>query len=278
MWYPPVVRYTMSMLTPDMLKARIRLAMRHPNSATPAREIIEKALEKRVYVAFSGGRCSQVTLHLVIQQDPDIPVMFNNTGVEYPETVKHVHRIAEEWNLNFKEIRPETDYWTLVKEHGFPQLRGSSKKKGRPRKPACCRYLKEEPAKRYMEEHHMDGFISGLRVEESRPRALAIYQRGPYYLAKRDGIWKFHPVAVWSMGKLMRYVKDHDIPLNPLYEKGLPRVGCMPCTGFLDWRQQLMEVNPEYYKWLNREYQKSLGEPTLWEFVDEYDLCVEDLK
>lgn len=267
-----------SQLTPAMIEARIKLAMRHPNSSTPAEKIIEYALKHRVYVAFSGGRCSQVALHLTLKQKPDIPVVFNNTGVEYAETVKHVHKIAEEWNLNLHELHPETDYWTLVKEHGFPQIRGSSKEKGRPRKPMCCRELKEAPAEKYMREYNMDGFIDGIRVEESRPRTLAIYQKGPYYLAKRDGLWKFHPVAVWSLDQLMVYVEENSIPLNPLYEKGLPRVGCMPCTGFLDWRQQLSEVNPAYYKWLNREYQKSLGEPTLWEFVDHFDLCNEELE
>ena len=32
-------------------------------------------------------------------------------------------------------------------------------------------------------------------------------------------------------------------------------------------------MNPVYFKWLNREYQKSTGEPTLWEYEDRYDIC-----
>jgi len=263
-------------LTQKVMDARRRLAMRHPNSSCSAEEIITKALKHKVYVAWSGGRCSTVALHLTLQQDPDIPVVFNNTGVEYPETVKYVHQVAKKWDLNFNELKPEADFWKIVKKHGFPQLRGSGKA-GRPRKPMCCELLKEAPANKYLKENDMVGFISGIRVEESRPRALGIYQMGPYYKAKRDGLWKFHPVALWSMGKLMEYVKLQNITLNPLYAAGLPRVGCMPCTGFTTWREQLSTTKPRFYKWLNREYQKSVGEPTLWEYEDAYDICTGEL-
>jgi len=186
-------------LTQKVMDARRKLAMRHPNSSRSAEYIITEALKYKVYVAWSGGRCSTVALHLTLQQDPDIPVVFN-----------------------------------------------------------------------------MVGFISGIRVEESRPRALGIYQKGPYYKAKRDGLWKFHPVALWGMAKLMDYVNLHNIELNPLYEMGLPRVGCMPCTGFTQWREQLSTTKPRYYKWLNREYQKWAGEPTLWEYENPLGCRQED--
>jgi len=255
-----------------VLAYRIRLASRHPTASMTAEEIIAEALKHKVYFAYSGGRCSQVALYLTIQQDPDIPVVFNNTGVEYPETVKHVRKTAKEWNLNYNELKPDANYWDLVKKHGFPQLRGSSKKK-RPRKPACCTYLKEAPANKFMKENGMDGYITGLRVEENRPRALVIFQKGVYYKAIRDNVWRFHPVALWPLTRLMKFVKEENIEINPLYERGLPRVGCMPCTGFSSWREQLKMMNPVYFKWLNREYQKSTGEPTLWEYEDRYDIC-----
>lgn len=260
-------------ISPKVLQARINLAMRNELSGTPAMDIISKALEKRVYVAWSGGRCSTVALHLAISQAPDIPVVFTNTGVEYPETVTYVRAMAEEWDLNFTELKPKRTFWDIVDEYGFPQLRGSSKKK-RPRKPACCKYLKTDPPKKFMKENDLEGLITGLRVEESRPRALAIFQKGPYYRTVRDGLFKFHPVALWPLGDLMKYVSDFDFPLNPLYDMGLPRVGCMPCTGFIGWREQLKEMKPKLFMMVNRALQKSIGEPTLWEFMDHFDICL----
>ncbi len=261
--------------SPKALAALVRMASRHPTASMTPEEIIAKALEHKVYLAWRGGRCSTIALHYALQQAPDIPVMFNNTGVEYPETVKYVRAMAEEWNLNFHELKPEANFWDLVKEHGFPQLRGSSKAR-RTRKPACCKYLKEDPARKFVKDNGLDGYITGLRVEESRPRAFTINQKGVYYQAVKDKLWRFHPVAIMTLVDLMKYAKEQAIPLNPLYAQGLPRVGCRPCTGFIGWRQQLAQVNPKFFKWLNREYQKSQGEPTLWEFEDRYDICIEE--
>jgi len=260
-----------------VLDYRIRLAKRHPNSCLSPEEIIAKALERRVYVAWSGGRCSTMVVHLAIQQDPDIPIVFTNTGVEYPETVKFVRNLAKEWSLNFTELKPDFVFWDIVKEYGFPQLRGSTKKKGVPRRPKCCELLKEKPPLDFMEKHGLEGVITGIRVEESRPRALAIYKKGPYYYAKRDRMWKFHPIALISLEELMDYHRAYNIPMNPLYKKGLPRIGCMPCTGFIGWREQLKATNPKLFMWLNREYQKWKGTPTLWEYQDIYDICDESL-
>ena len=258
----------MGRITPAVLSARLRLAMRHPLSSLSADEIVAKALEHRVYAAWSGGRCSTVALHLTLSQKPDIPVVFTNTGVEYPETVKYVRSMAKEWALNFHELKPETNFWAVVRVYGFPQLRGSGPP-GRPRRPMCCKILKEDPPTTFARENGLDGMITGIRAEESRARALGIYQVGPCYYAKRDRFWKFHPVAVWSLKQLMAYIEENKIPLNPLYEKGLKRVGCFPCTGFTQWREVLSKTKPRFYKWLNREYQKRKGEPTLWEFADD---------
>jgi len=257
--------------SPKVLAYRIKLASRGPTNIT-AEAVIKEALKHDVYLAWSGGRCSTVVLHLTLKQAPDIPVVFTNTGVEYPETVKYCRSIAKKWGFNYHELKPEPNFWDIVKKYGFPQLRGSSKKK-RPRRPMCCKLLKEDPGNKFLKENDLDGLITGIRVEENRARALAIFQKGQYYYAKRDGLYKFHPVSLWSLDELMNYVEKEGIELNPLYAEGYERVGCLPCTGFTQWREQLAEHRPRFYKWLNREYQKSAGEPTLWEYRYTIDLC-----
>jgi phosphoadenosine phosphosulfate reductase len=264
-------------LTKKVMEQRIKLASRHPTASMKAEEVIAEALKHKVYVAWSGGRCSTVALHLTLQQDPDIPVVFNNTGIEYPETVEYCRNTAEKWGLNYHELKPAMSFWEIVKVYGFPQIRGSSKCH-RIRKPMCCSLLKEAPAHKFLKDNHLDGFIDGIRVEESRPRALGIYQVGLYYLSKRDGLWKFHPVALWTVDDLEIYAEKHGFEFNPLYKtKGLPRIGCMPCTGFTDWRNQLSRVNPRLFRVVNDAFQNQRGEPTLWEFHDQ-SICVEDVK
>jgi len=59
----------LSGFSPKVLAYRIKLAMRHPNSSMTPEEIVAQALRHKVYVAFSGGRCSTVALHYTKTRD-----------------------------------------------------------------------------------------------------------------------------------------------------------------------------------------------------------------
>jgi len=50
----------MKSISPKVLAYRIKLASRHPTASMTPEEIIAEALKHKVYLAFSGGRCSQV--------------------------------------------------------------------------------------------------------------------------------------------------------------------------------------------------------------------------
>jgi 3'-phosphoadenosine 5'-phosphosulfate sulfotransferase (PAPS reductase)/FAD synthetase len=77
-------------------------------------------LGKNCAVAFSGGKDSTIAVWLATRFYPDIPVVFNNTGVEYPETIQFVHKLANNWNLNLIETKPEMTFWDCVDKWGFP--------------------------------------------------------------------------------------------------------------------------------------------------------------
>ena len=75
--------------------------------------IIERQLRelgKDVAVAWSGGKDSTLVLYFVIQKFPKVPVIFNNTGVEYPETIAFVRDMTVAWNLNLIETKPVKTY------------------------------------------------------------------------------------------------------------------------------------------------------------------------
>ena len=44
------------------------------------------------------------------------------------------------------------------------------------------------------------------------------------------GIIKVNPLATWTYDDVEGYIKDHDVPVNPLLDQGYPSIGCWPCT------------------------------------------------
>ena len=56
------------------------------------------------YVAFSGGKDSTVVLDLARRADPNVPVCFFDSGLEFPETLTYIDELTNRWNLNLHVI------------------------------------------------------------------------------------------------------------------------------------------------------------------------------
>lgn len=218
-----------------------------------AQELIGTALSKgNAAVAWSGGKDSTVMLHLVLQQKPDVLVVWNNTGVEFPETYKFVMRMKNEWNLNLVVAKPApgVNFWWCVEKFGWPllgkEMRSSSagRRSGfhpsltnRKRKAAmagrissyCCDYLKERPMGRVCREQVIQVQIVGCLVNESRQRQLTWLRLGDFYQRKKDKAWVAWPLAALSEDDIWQYHWDNDLPYCDLYNKGHRRNGCWPC-------------------------------------------------
>ena len=44
------------------------------------------------------------------------------------------------------------------------------------------------------------------------------------------GLIKVNPIATWTDLDVQGYIKDHDVPVNPLLDQGYLSIGCWPCT------------------------------------------------
>ena len=78
--------------------------------------------EGAVYVSFSGGKDSTVLLDLVVKTikaiDPtfEVPVVFSNTGLEYPE----IQRFARDKGATF--VTPKMNFVEVIKTYGYPLI------------------------------------------------------------------------------------------------------------------------------------------------------------
>ena len=231
-----------------------------------ARQLVSAELKqsKKPVVACSFGKASIVVLHLVHTFCKNAVVLFHNTLCQYPETYAYRDLILKEWNIeNYHETKPIKTFWKCVDEYGFPQFRHTAFTQGgkRPRTPKCCTFMKERPAKRFLKKYGADCEFVGLQASESMVRRLSFFREGEVFDSKTYGCRIVRPIMIWTDKDLWDYHTEFNIPINPLYTK-MSRTGCMPCTGFKNWRKQLAVSNPRMYKYISNR----MGQPLLEQF------------
>ena len=70
----------------------------------------------QVYVSFSGGKDSTVLAHLVHELYPEVPLVFSNTGLEYPEIQSFARKMGAEF------IRPSMRFDEVISKYGYPLI------------------------------------------------------------------------------------------------------------------------------------------------------------
>lgn len=79
-----------------------------------------------VYVSFSGGKDSTVLKHIVDSMYDNIPAVFVNTGLEYPEIQNFVREVKagkyECFNPDVEIIRPEMRFDEVIQKYGYPVI------------------------------------------------------------------------------------------------------------------------------------------------------------
>jgi len=79
-----------------------------------------------VYVSFSGGKDSTVLKHIVDGMYSDVPALFVNTGLEYPEIQAFVREIKagkyDCFNSDVEIVRPEMRFDEVIKKYGYPVI------------------------------------------------------------------------------------------------------------------------------------------------------------
>jgi phosphoadenosine phosphosulfate reductase len=88
----------------------------------------------------------------------------------------------------------------------------------------CCSLRKVEPLREMLSG--LSAWITGIRREQSPVRAGAgiVEWDGKFELVK------INPLANWSSRQVWSYIFRHDVPYNPMHDRGYPSIGCWPCT------------------------------------------------
>lgn len=227
------------------------------------------------YLAYSGGKDSDVILALADMANVRFEAVHNLTTVDAPETVYHVR------SKGVRIDKPERTMWQLIVDKRYPPTRVVR---------YCCSYLKERGG-------HRRTVVTGVRKAESVARdkngglvkiignpkatvAKAEEMGVEYEGTAKGGIIinnndngksrefvehctmqakvLVNPIVDWTDDDVWEFLRVHGIKTNPLYECGYKRIGCIGCPMASKHRYKQFEDYPIYRANYVRAFEKML--------------------
>jgi phosphoadenosine phosphosulfate reductase len=186
-------------------------------------DILAWALEKsglqEIAIASAFQTEGTVVIHMATQIRPDVPILFLETGFQFAETLAFKERLTEQLGLNVRDLVGEYSVDRQEAEFGARLFESNPE--------VCCEINKVRPM--FEALRGLDAWVTSVRRDSSPTRATTpIVER--YDLEQDRPIVKVNPMANWTKPQVFGYLKEHDLPHNPLYDLGYSSIGCAPCT------------------------------------------------
>ncbi|MEO8174922.1 MAG: phosphoadenylyl-sulfate reductase [Sediminibacterium sp.] len=189
-------------------------------SITEALAILSAAFPGKTTFSSSFSFEDQLITHTILQSELPISIFTLDTGRLFAETYSVWNSTNTRYNTHIKAYYPDQSELESFVERNGPNSFYESVENRK----SCCQIRKVEPLKRALAGN--DVWITGLRAEHSAVR------HGLQQLEwdAVNQVIKFHPLLFWTTDEVRSYIDQHNIPYNPLHDRGFVSIGCAPCT------------------------------------------------
>ncbi|ASJ07416.1 phosphoadenosine phosphosulfate reductase domain-containing protein [Thermococcus pacificus] len=247
----------------DVLRANsIELEKKVEEARRFMRKTANRYSDLPVAVAFSGGKDSLAVLGLALEEfsEDGFTVFFNNTGIEFPETLEYVEELKKELEpkgIKFIAADAGDAFWRAIHVFSPP---------GRDYR-WCCKVTKLGPITMAIKENYPQGvlmFVGQRKYESIKRFKQPRVWRNPWVPNETGASPIFH----WRALEVWLYIFSRKLKYNPLYEDRLDRIGCFLCpSASLAEIYTLKEEKPELWaKWESelKRWQKRFNMPDEW--------------
>lgn len=184
-----------------------------------AEELLHWSVEtfgSHVEIASGFGAEGVVLIDMAMRVEPEIRVFTLDTDFLFPETYRLIERIEERYGLQVERLQSGMSPAEQERVHGEALWS---------RRPdACCNLRKVEPLTRKLSQ--LGAWITSIRRDQTAARARA---RKVEWDSKFQLV-KINPLADWRTEDVWSYIREHDVPYNPLHDLNYPSIGCTHCT------------------------------------------------
>jgi phosphoadenosine phosphosulfate reductase len=146
-----------------------------------------------------------------------VPLLFADTGFEFPETYANVDDIAVRYGLEVLRTSGKTRFDQVFSRQGPPAVNLRW----------CCGVCKLDPMKNLVAETWGEclSFIGQRRYESAKRARSERVWRNPKVRVQLSAA----PIQNWTALHVWLYIFREKAPSNDLYEQGLDRIGCFMC-------------------------------------------------
>jgi phosphoadenosine phosphosulfate reductase len=146
----------------------------------------------------------------------DFRVFTLDTEFLFPETYNLMDQVEQRYGIAIERV------YSLISAEEQERVHGQALWTRNPDE--CCDLRKVEPLRRKLGE--LRAWITSIRRDQTAERASA----GKIEWDEKFGLVKINPIADWSSKQVWQYIREHDVPFNPLHERNFPSIGCTHCT------------------------------------------------
>lgn len=182
--------------------------------------VISELFPDRVTFSSSFSFEDQVISHYILSAQLPICIFTLDTGRLFAETYSVWNSTNSRYQANIKAYYPEHEALeSFVLATGPNSFYESIENRK-----TCCGIRKVEPLKRALAGKQV--WITGLRAEHSSSR----HRLPQVEWDEANQILKYHPLLYWTTEEVRAFIDQHNIPYNPLHDRGFVSIGCAPCT------------------------------------------------
>jgi len=204
------------------MKERIKEINEKLRDATPEK-VLSSMIDDfpgKVVFSTSFGPEDQVITEMISRIHKLVQIFTLDTGRMFQETYDLFQITRARYKFDIAVYFPDSSrVETMVNKFGVNLFYDSVEKRK-----LCCEVRKVKPLSRALKG--MQVWISGRRREQSVTRSdLSLCEWDDGF-----GVIKVQPLFDWTEERLWDYIREFNIPYNPLHDKGFPSIGCFPCT------------------------------------------------